>query len=57
MDGDDLDAVVKKAKSKGCTVELLEHVLSETDASREPKAYQKLVQMLEEERKLNDELL
>lgn len=57
MDGGSLNAVVKKAKSEGRTVELLEHVLSEIDASREPKAYQKLVSMLEEERKLNDGLL
>lgn len=50
--GDDLNVVVKKAKAQGRTVELLEYVLSQTDSNREPKAYQKLVEMVQQERRL-----
>lgn len=57
MNGDDLNVVVKKAKAQGRTVELLEHVLLETDCNREPKAYRKLAAMAEKERKLAHEFL
>lgn len=52
MDGDDLNAVVKKAKKQGRTVELLEYVLSQTNSKREPEAYQKLISMVRKEREL-----
>lgn len=55
--GDELNVVVKKAKAQGRTVELLEYVLSQTDSSREPKAYRKLAAMAEKERKLTHEFL
>ncbi|GBG95217.1 hypothetical protein LFYK43_16760 [Ligilactobacillus salitolerans] len=57
MNGSDLNAVVKKAKTEHRTVELLEYVLSQTDRYAEPKAYQKLVSMLDKERKLSNGLL
>lgn len=52
MDGDDLNAVVKKAKKENRSIELLEYVLSQTDSNREPEAYQELVLLVEKERKL-----
>lgn len=52
MDGDDLNAVVKKAKKQGRTVELLEYVLSQTNPYREPEACERLTAMVRKEKEL-----